>query len=171
MVATQAPEVKRLKRSITARKRLNKKLTAEERKYSRDLEKAIKRAVAKWGNIYRLPLWPVFLEESREPIKSGIRSNPQSVAQVRLLDEHNQVHIIYSHKLKPEAIDRIIAHEMAHWVLKSLWLFLYDVLNSRDWRVARRLMESALENFVIALLQPSKAVLFDPLLEEEEDGR
>jgi len=175
VVAASQPDLKKLREALRNRKRLDKKLTTEERRYSKALAKAISKSVRYWRRRFELPSWPVFAfeeEPGKLPSELPKKGAQQAVANARVAEAVNEVYIWYRKTMRPEAVHRVIAHEMGHWITNDLWSFLFSVLDKKNYKEARRLIEHVIETYTIALLQPDRSEPNDPEIEEEvKDGR
>lgn len=143
---------------------------AETHKFNRELGKAVNQAIKKWRNRFGLPSWPVFAIQEDGPLKSGNLRHPRAIARVDVAEAALEVYVWYMANLRLEVVDRVICHEMGHWIVADLWEFLHNTLNKRDYAEARRLIEHIVETYTIALIQPNRRYPFDPEV-GEEDGR
>ncbi len=160
-MAAEGLDIRDLRRSLRKRSSLDDKRTAEEKIYSRNLAKTVRRAVRKWQRIYELPPWPVFIfEESNIETDDKLRRG--AIATIRIEETALEVYIKYRNTLQPEAVDRVIAHEMGHWVMAPIWYYLFELLDEKNWNVAKSLMEQVIENYTIALVRPKRRPYFDP---------
>jgi len=167
VAAAQGLDVKQLKRTLRKRTSLDHTRTKGEKDYSRELAKAVHRAVKKWMRIFELPRWPVFIfEEKSLPVER----NRQAIATIRIEDSANEVYIQYRNTLAPEAIDHIIAHELGHWVLSNLWGYLFDILDEKQWDAVKSMMEHIIETYTIALVRPDRKHMFDAEIDLGTEG-
>ena len=129
--------------------------------YNKELAKLVHKSARAWVRRFELPRWPLFFVEQKELPNDNAR-HPESAASIRVEESANEVYIWYLGTLAPAAVDRIMAHELGHWVTADLWEFLNSVLDDKDYKEARRLIEHIIETYTIALVQPDRSWPFDP---------
>lgn len=135
--------------------------------HSKELARAVGLAVKKWARRFERPAWPVFLREEVGPLQPSSNRYPQAIAEIKVAETANEVYVWYLHTLASEAVDRVMCHEMGHWVMADLWEFLRSTLNKRDYAEARRLIEHIVETYTIALTEPDRRHPFQS--EQETD--
>lgn len=135
--------------------------------YKQLLERAVKKALNRYHALYRLPNWPIFYQ----CVDSLTRSwdGAECVAGIDVDHDNNEVRIDYRETMKLEVVDLTIAHELAHWLVYDLELFLESQLSKRQHRYAKTLLESLVEAIALAVVNPTGKQRLGPRLHKGDD--
>lgn len=119
------------------------------------LARAVRRALTKYHNLYRLPNWPVYYRA----VQSIKRAWDGADCAAGMDIEHHscEVCLDYREDLKLEEVDLIIAHEFAHWLTNDLDIFLKSMLSKRQYLHAKELLETVVEAIAIAVTKPERS--------------
>lgn len=126
--------------------------------------KAVKAAVRKYRELLGLPNWPVYYGWVAELKEKD--DGPELAAYVSVMPADNEVHMYLNSRIKLEQIDRVVCHEMVHWLLNDLQEFVFQ--QSEDGKencFLKYLMERTVEAIAIAITNPSRegaTVLLEP---------
>lgn len=116
----------------------------------RQLAKLVKAALGKYKRLFELPDWPAFFVMEHEPL------DEDAVASISVGYENLEVFLHVSDTLKPEAVDRVMCHEIIHWVMSNLSEYLRHVLDDSQYKYAKYLEEQIVENLTIAIIRPNR---------------
>lgn len=115
----------------------------------------VKASVKKYRELFGLPNWPVYygwVAELRE--KDG---SPELAAYVEVLPSDNEVHMYVNTRIKLDQIDRVVAHEMVHWLLNDLQEFVFQQSDTdKENPFLKYLLERIVEAIAIAVTKPSR---------------
>lgn len=121
------------------------------------LHNEVGRLIKKFKKQFGLPAWPVFFTFEDNP--KG--SDGETLAAIcYVVDTNREVRLTFNSALRADAVERTVAHEMAHWLLNAVDCFVCDVLPSGDvgdrlrehWR--ERLLEQVAEGVALAVIPP-----------------
>lgn len=132
------------------------------------LERAVKKALAKYHTLYRLPNWPIFYRSVEALTREW--DGAECIAGIDIDYSGNEVCLDYRDNMKLESVDLVIAHELAHWLVYDLDLFLESALGRRQRRHAKELLESIVESIALAVVNPTGRQRLNPRLEEKKDA-
>lgn len=121
------------------------------------LHDEVGRLIKKYKKLFGLPAWPVFFK-FEDNLKGS--DGETLAATCHVVDTNREVRIAFNSDLKPDATERTVAHEMAHWLLDAIDSFVCDVLPAGDvgkrlrayW--GDRLLEQAVEGIALAIIPP-----------------
>lgn len=132
------------------------------------LSRAVKKAIQKYHKLFRLPGWPVYYREV-DQIKAEWRDQ-DCVAGITIDSDNNEVLLHYLQTLKLEAVDQVVGHEFAHWLLDPLECYLQYALPPKSYTYTKVLLESVVEAIALAITQPDRSHPAN-VIEEEPCGK
>lgn len=121
----------------------------------------VKRTVKTLKLTYGLPNWPVFFEFIDELPAEHLTEDEGISADIQVLAHSCEVWLRIRKDIKREAVPRILAHELAHWMLHEVDAFVLSLIPKGDTgdSLVRyykdHLLEPAVERIALATLGPS----------------
>jgi len=135
--------------------------------YKQQLDRAVRKALSKYHHLFRLPDWPIYYRSVTCLTRSW--DGAECIAGINIDYDNNEVCIDYRDTMKLEHVDLTIGHELAHWLVYDLQLFLESSLGKRQMTHAKVLLESLVEAVALALVNPSRKQRLSPRLHEKKD--
>jgi hypothetical protein len=123
--------------------------------------KIIRAAVKKYKELLGLPNWPVYMYWAYD--LKDTDEGPELAAFIDVLATDNEVHLFVNTRIVPEHIDRVVAHEMVHWLMEELRVFSTE--SGANAKYFKYLLEKVVEAVAISISQPSRkdpAILLEP---------
>ena len=132
----------------------------------------VKRWIGVMRDKYGLPNWPVFFKFVEGLKEEGMADDEYLAGDIEVFPSSCEVWIRLNSDLKREAVPRLVAHEMAHWLLNDLDSLILSLLPpEREDReklkvfYKRSILEPAVERIALAVVghPPAGAEPYQPV--------
>ena len=124
------------------------------------LDAQVKRAVKEFRKLLGLPEWPVYYQAKR-PEELDAEADRPCVAAIEVCSNDNEVYLKYIDTVRPDAVRRLVLHEMLHWLLADIDDLVISIMtDAKSPKVLvdayNRLQERLIEALTIAIVQPNR---------------